>query len=157
MGGITILPDLVLGDIAPADSAMLIVPGGTTMEAGKNPEVIEAARAFLEAGVPVAAICGATMAFARAGLLDERRHTSNAREYLMATQYRGAALYEDAPAVTDGNLITASGIAPVDFARHIFQRLDLYTPEVLNAWYELFKHGNFVPYVTLMQANAGQC
>lgn len=44
-----------------------------------------AARRFLDAGVRVAAICGATAGLARASLLDEGSHTSAAAEYLAAT------------------------------------------------------------------------
>ena len=47
-----------------------------------------AAARFLDAGVPVAAICGATAGLARAGLLDKRLHTSAAAGYLMATGTR---------------------------------------------------------------------
>ena len=57
---------------------------------GGNIEAVEVARVFLKAGVPVAAICGATAGLARGGLLDGCRHTSNSKEYLAATQYRGA-------------------------------------------------------------------
>ena len=43
--------------------------------------------------------------------------------------------------MTDGDVITASGVAPVDFALHIFRRLDLFTPPVAEAWFGLFKTG----------------
>jgi putative intracellular protease/amidase len=152
MGGIRIEPDLTLDGISPEDSAMLILPGGTAWDAGKNMEAVELARAFLKSGTPVAAICGATAGLARGGLLDRCRHTSNSREYLTATQYRGAHFYEDVPALTDDNLITASGIAPIEFARHIFGRLGLYSPRVLDAWYLLFKTGLPEHFTDLMQA-----
>jgi putative intracellular protease/amidase len=115
-------------------------------------EAVEIAGIFLNSGVPVAAICGATAGLTRGGLLDHRRHTSNAREYLAATQYRAMSLYEDSPAVTDDNLITASGVAPVDFAQHIFRRLNLYQPSVLDAWYGLFKTGQPEYFGALMRA-----
>jgi len=152
MGGIRIMPDLALDALGPEDSAMLILPGGVAWEEGRHGQAVEAAGAFLEADIPVAAICGATVALARAGLLDGRRHTSNAREYLAATQYRGAELYEEISAVTDKNLITASGVAPLDFALHIFRRLDLYTPPVLDAWYGLFKTGRPEYFAALLEA-----
>lgn len=152
MGGVRIVPDLTLAQLSPADSAMLILPGGDVWEAGGNPEAIETALSFLDAGVPVAAICAATAALARDGLLDKRRHTSNAREYLEATGYRGQSFYEEAPAVTDDDIITASGTAPVDFAQHIFSRLDLYPPDVLDAWYGLFKTGHREYFDALMRA-----
>jgi putative intracellular protease/amidase len=142
IGGVTILPDLVLDQLAPEDSAMLILPGGESWDQGQNGEASEQARRFLQAGVPVAAICGATSGLARAGLLDKLKHTSNAREYLQATGYGGSALYQDVRAVADGNLITASSIAPIEFAYQIFNMLGVYTAEVLEAWYGLFKTGD---------------
>ncbi|MNC80865.1 hypothetical protein D3C75_1337990 [compost metagenome] len=41
--------------------------------------------------------------------------------------------------VTDGKLITASGIAPLEFAVHVLKALDVMTPEKLKAWYSLYK------------------
>lgn len=139
MGGMRILPDLVLDDLRPADSAMLILPG---LETEHDPETPAAfarkAREFLAAGVPVAAICGATFALAQEGLLDDRPHTSNAAEYLSYTGYSGGAHFVQAPAVTGGDLITASGTSPVEFAREILARLDVFEPHVLEAWYRLY-------------------
>jgi putative intracellular protease/amidase len=151
MGGIRIAPDLTLDEVSPADSAMLILPGGVTWDQGGNTEAVDAAASFLKAGVPVAAICGATAGLARGGLLDARRHTSSIKAYLEATHYRGAHLYEDSLAVTDGDLITASGLAPLEFAQHIFRRLGLYRPAVLDAWYSLFKTGDLKYYNSLLQ------
>jgi putative intracellular protease/amidase len=152
MGGVTILPELTLDDLLPEHSAMLILPGGDSWDQGQNGEALEKARLFLEAGVPVAAICGATAGLARAGMLDDKRHTSNAREYLQATNYQGAALYQDEPAVTDGDLISANSTAPLEFAYQIFKRLDLFPPEMLEAWYGLFKTGDPAHYAALMGA-----
>jgi putative intracellular protease/amidase len=151
-GGLRVLPDTILDALDPAASTMLILPGGDAWDQGGNTEATETARAFLAASVSVAAICGATAGLARAGLLDDRKHTSNARDYLKATGYAGGALYADEPAVTDGDLITASGIAPVDFAYHVFKRLDLYRADVLDAWLGLFKTGDPVYYSALLRA-----
>jgi putative intracellular protease/amidase len=152
MGGLRIEPDCTLDTLSPDKAAMLILPGGMTWETEENRDAIAVAGAFLNSGVPVAAICGATFAMAKGGLLDDRRHTSNAREYLAATQYKGVALYEDAPAVTDGNVITAPGFAPIDFAFHIFNCLELYTKPVVDAWYGLHKTGKAEYFYALMQA-----
>jgi putative intracellular protease/amidase len=81
IGGVTILPDMRLADLHPSQSAMLILVGGTAWDTGKNGEAAEMAWMFLKEQVPVAAICGATAGLARAGILDTRRHTSNALEY----------------------------------------------------------------------------
>ena len=152
IGGIRIQPDMTLEDLSPTDSAMFIMPGGIAWDEGQNIEAVEVARTFLAADIPVAAICGATAGLARGGLLDNRRHTSNAREYLAATEYGGTGLYEDAPAVTDKNLITAAAMAPVDFAYHVFKCLDIYEPPVLEAWYGLFKTGRAEYFGALMKA-----
>lgn len=149
MGGLAILPDGSLDELDVASSAMLILPGGITWDAGKNTEAVEAARRFLDAGRPVAAICGATAGLARAGILDNRRHTSNSLDYLKATGYRGVALYENQPAVIGDNVITASGIAPLEFARCIFDKLGIYAPDKLDAWYKLFKTGDLSHYAIL--------
>ena len=113
MGGMRIVPDVVLDELRPVDSALLILPGADGWLVGGNAEFVEKAAQFIDADVPVAAICGATMGLAAAGLLDNRRHTSNAAEALASTGYRGGEHYVDEPAVTDGNVVTASGTAPV--------------------------------------------
>lgn len=138
-GGVRIVPDTTLSRFRPADSAMLILPGAGTWHAEDgNGAFARAARGCLEDGVPVAAICGATFGLAREGLLDERPHTSSAPEYLAMTGYSGAAYYRSELAVTDGDLITASPIAPVEFAREILDKLNIYRPAVLADWYRLF-------------------
>ena len=78
--------------------------------------------------MPVAAICGATYALAAAGLLDRRPHTGPARAFLASTGYAGTEHFVDELVVTDGDLITASPVAPVEFARAIFARLGMYEP-----------------------------
>ncbi len=154
IGGVRIEPDLALEEISPRESALLILPGGKAWESGGNSEAMATARDFLSAGRPVAAICAATLALARAGLLDDRRHTSNAREYLSACGYRGSGLYCEEPAVTDGHLITASGIAPVDFACEIFRLLNLYSEPALEAWYALFRTGDPAGFQELLSATS---
>ncbi|HEX4310842.1 MAG TPA: DJ-1/PfpI family protein [Acidobacteriaceae bacterium] len=142
MGGVRIEPDLALADLDPTASAMLMLPGGDRWEQGVHEEAVEKAAEFLAVGIPVAAICAATLALARAGFLDNRLHTSNGPEYLKATGYRGRSLYRNIPAIADGNLITASGLAPVDFAYQVFGLLQIYSEPRLNAWYSMFKTGD---------------
>jgi putative intracellular protease/amidase len=155
MGGLRVVPDLGLDDLDPSDSAMLVLPcahGGDTCD-DLAPMAAAAAR-WLAADVPVAAICGATAGLARAGLLDDRRHTSNAAEYLAATGYAGGPLFQEAPAVTDGPLITASGVHPVAFAHEALAALGVYSPAVLEAWTGLYGTGDPAWYSRLMEASA---
>ncbi|MGW7468205.1 DJ-1/PfpI family protein [Streptomyces xantholiticus] len=139
MGGVRIRPDVALADLDPADSALLILTGASLWDTGDDLAPFAArARAFLDAQVPVAAICGATAGLAREGLLDDRAHTSAVSFYLDATGYKGGEHYVDTDAVTDGDLITAGPTEPVAFAREVFARLGVYEGEKLNAWYRLF-------------------
>lgn len=150
-GGIRILPDLSLDELDLSQSAMLILPGGTSWDRGLNGEVIQKAQDFISHGIPVAAICGATAGMARAGLLDNVKHTSNALIYLQATQYKGSSLYVEQPAVTDNLVITAGGTASLEFAYNIFQKLDIYSADVLDAWYGLYKTGEEKYFYALMK------
>lgn len=142
IGGVTIMPDGTLDELEPEQSALLILPGGAGWDEGKHLEAIEKARQFLASDVPVAAICGATAGLALAGILDNKQHTSNAPEYLQALNYQGAAHYQNQPAVTDSNVITAGATAPIEFAYQIFTKLALYDASSLDAWYNLYKTGD---------------
>ena len=145
MGGLRVVPDTALGTVRPGDVELLILPGGDMWEGGDYPRhLLEPLIGdLLAADVPVAAICAGTLALARTGVLNERRHTSNMPSYLQefASGYTGAARYVDAPAVRDGNVITASGLAPVDFAREIFAALRIFDAADEAVWYDMFKHG----------------
>jgi putative intracellular protease/amidase len=154
MGGVRIMPDALLADLDPAGSDILVLPGGELWDAGGGEAFTDAARRFLDAGVPVAAICGATAGLARAGLLDERRHTSAAADYLAATGYAGGDHYVDARAVVDGDLITAGPQSPVQFARATLERLGLVSDRTLEAYEAVFHAGDPAGFPVLMQAAA---
>lgn len=151
MGGVRIVPDMVLDDLDPTGSDLLILPGAEIWDAGGGDAFADAAARFLDAGVPVAAICGATAGLARAGLLDERKHTSSAREYLAATGYAGGDHYIDERAVVDGDLITAGPQSPVQFARATMGRLALASERKLDAYEALFHHGDQAAFPVLME------
>lgn len=154
MGGVRIQPDLSLADLRPQDSSLLILTGAALWDTGEELAPFAAkAREFLDAGVPVAAICGATAGLAREGLLDGRAHTSAVSFYLAQQPgYGGAETYVEADAVTDGDLITAGPTEPVAFAREVFARLGVYEPDVLDAWYRLFHDSDPSAYPVLEAA-----
>jgi len=143
MGGLRVLPDKKLHDVRAADVEILIIPGSDLWE-GSYPQeqVDEVLTGLVAAKVPVAGICGATLALARAGLLNDRRHTSNMPGYIVehVPSYYGTAFYEDLPAVTDKGVITASGLAPIEFAREIFTQLRVFSPADDVIWFDMFKH-----------------
>jgi putative intracellular protease/amidase len=152
MGGMRVIPDVSLADARPEDSAMLILAGGDTWADQAMAPFRAAARRWLAAGVPVAAICGATFGLALEGLLDDRPHTSNAREYLAMTGYAGSDHYRDDLVVDADGLITANSTAPVHFARAIFDRLALYRPDVSASWFKLYGDRDPAGFYELMSA-----
>lgn len=144
MGGLQVMPDRPLHDLEPAAARLLILPGGDLWEgAYPRDEVHHTLRRLSGDGVPIAAICGGTLPVARAGLLDDRAHTSNDQAYLerMAPEYRGARHYTETLAVRDRGVITASGLGPVEFAREIFEELQVFSETDRSLWFHLFKYG----------------
>ena len=95
--------DALTGD---GSLAALVIPGGDHYAAGHE-RLIETVGRFVAEAIPVAGICGATLLLARAGLLDDRRHTSNAASYLEASGYLGGGHYVEEPVVTDRGITTA--------------------------------------------------
>jgi putative intracellular protease/amidase len=139
MGGMKVTPDVTVKELTPADSSLLVLPGADTWADKRHAPILDLADAFLNAGVPVAAICGATIAMGEAGLLDGRPHTSNDLGALkaMAPHYKGEQHYQVQPVVRDGCLITASGVAPAHFAVATLRMLDAMSEEVADTWLEL--------------------
>ncbi|MCX4763772.1 glutamine amidotransferase [Streptomyces sp. NBC_01275] len=157
IGGLRVTPDLALADVRPEDSGLLILPGADLWDTGDDlAPFARAAREFLAAGAPVAAICGAAAGLAREGLLDDRDHTGAVSFYLAATGYAGGRRYVDADAVTDRGLITAGPTEPVAFAREILRLLGVYEGEVLDAWYRLFHDSDPEAYAVLEKAAAAR-
>ena len=152
IGGLKIIPNLSLSEVTLSDAAMLILPGGKSWEEGGNHEAILLAKKFYENKIKVAAICGATLGLAKSGLLDFVQHTSNSKEYLLNSHYKGGNYYLNQLSVSSTGIITASGTAPLEFARDIFKELNLYKAEVLEAWYKLFKTGSPEAFAELMKA-----
>ena len=108
MGGLTVVPDCAVGDIVADTSSVLLLPGANTWDDPKHGAAVKKAAELLGVGGTVCAICGATVALARAGLFEHRRHTSNGAGFLemVCPGYKGNDCYVDEPSVADGNLIT---------------------------------------------------
>jgi putative intracellular protease/amidase len=143
MGGYKISPHIMLDAIRPDEASIFIMPGGEMWEQGPNEDLIKLLHQFHAKGTIIAAICGATLEIARAGLMQGILHTSNSKGYLkaMLPDYRDDDFYVDKLAITDKNLITASGLGSVEFACEIVRLLNIYTREETQELYKMFKHG----------------
>ncbi|MEK4510898.1 glutamine amidotransferase [Paenibacillus anaericanus] len=141
MGGLKILPDIILDECNIETNDALILPGGETWTETIHQPILKFAERCLKEDILVAAICGATMGLAQIGLLNSRLHTSNDLEYLkmVCPTYTGEKYYKMESAVTDGKMITASGVAPLEFSVHVLKALGVLSPKTLDAWYSLNK------------------
>lgn len=148
MGGIRVVPSMAVADVDPADVAVFILPGGDRWEGAPAEIDLQDLLQRLDArGVSLAAICAATAAIARLGLLHGRRHTSNGLDYLRSQvpDYADAAQYVDAPAVRDRGLITACGLGDVEFARELFEELNVLSVEDRALWARMFRTAQLPP------------
>lgn len=144
MGGVRVQPTRRLADVDPAEVALFILPGGDSWEKDGVPdEIVHILRRLDEASVPIGAICAATLAVARSGILRGRRHTSNGLDYLKhyVPEYDGEGAYADEPAVRDHGVITASGLADVEFARELMEELGVLSADDRAFWQTIFRSG----------------
>jgi putative intracellular protease/amidase len=154
MGGISVTPDESIDNISFEENDLLILPGADTWEENNNKKIINLIPELLSQNVTVAAICGATFALAKNGTLNSRKHTSNDKEFLkmICPDYSGERNYLNNPAVIDNNLITASGIAPLEFSYEVFKKMNIMKSETLEAWYQLYKTQNAKFFHALMES-----
>ncbi len=152
LGGLHLIPDDDLGAVDVEGIALLVLPGANTWTTGHQ-RVLNLATTLVHENKTVAAICGATYGLARAGLLDHRPHTSNAPEFLQASDYAGAAHYRQERVVDAEGLITAPATASVDFATAIFRRLEFFPSSVIDAWHGLYTTGERRYYDALVRAD----
>ena len=155
LGNLPLAPEVDLGALdAVADDgslAALVIPGGNHYAAGHE-RLIKAVGHLVDKEIPVVAICGATLLLARAGFLDERRHTSNAASYLEASGYRGGAHYVEAPVATNRGITTASGIHAVPFTAEVMRITGLVPDAIVDSWEQVFLNGKEKDYMALMEA-----
>lgn len=154
MGGLTIVPDMLIKDIQVNKDNVLILPGSDTWGKPENVEILEIAKQFFEANGLVTAICGATVALANVGILDDKKHTSNGVGFLnmFCPSYKGTELYIDKPAVRDGNLITAAATGALEMTKLILEYLDVFDTDTLEHWYAYFDTGNANEFFAMMQS-----
>jgi putative intracellular protease/amidase len=154
MGGIKIMPDVTIDKVSFQDDDLLILPGADTWMQNERDKIIEIVRNLMKTNVVVAAICGATIALATAGLLNNIKHTSNDLQVLemYCHNYKGKANFIAKPAVSSDNLITASGVGELEFAYEIFKALNIMSKDTASLWYKLFKTQESKYYEQLMQS-----
>lgn len=154
MGGIMITPDKDIADVEFQEDDLLILPGADTWMNGNHEKILNIVAEVMNKKVIVAAICGATMALAQKGLLDNRKHTSNGKEVLkmFCSAYQGMDCYVNDPVAVDDNLITATGLAPLEFSYEVFKKIGVMKENTIEAWYQLHKTREAKYFYSLMES-----
>jgi len=70
---------------------------------------------------------------------------------MCSPRYKGQPFYVDKPSVADRNLITASSTGALLWAKQIIERLEVFRPDTLEAWYHYFSSGKEQHFFALMQ------
>lgn len=132
MGGLRVTPDTVAEALRAEAFDGLVLCGGMIWETEKAPDLKPVIDDFMARGKLVAGICGATLALAKAGALNNAAHTSNALRFITDLPgYSGHAHYNDVQtAVRGGMVVTAPGSAPTTFAAEIYRALDFHNEDL---------------------------
>ncbi|MBR8655297.1 DJ-1/PfpI family protein [Achromobacter sp. Marseille-Q0513] len=123
-GGLVVEVSRSIAELTEWHPDVLAVIGGTIWETENAPDISWLLKEHHDRGATLAGICGGTLALARAGLLNDRAHTSNDLGFLERNvkDYAGGHCFvPSACAISDSRVITAPGTAPVSFAAEVFR------------------------------------
>jgi len=154
MGGLDITPDITVKEIKAQKDDLLILPGAETWLTENNDEILCFLKNNIVKDMTIAAICGATHALANYGLLDEIRHTSDDL-YVLKTycpNYKGEKYYCNDYVVSEKNIITATGIAPLEFTYEIFKKTKVMEERTIEAWFNFYSKREAKYFFELMES-----
>lgn len=143
IGGFRVMPDYTFADI-PDDYAALVLVGGYGWLTPAADEVVPVVRKAVEEGKIVGAICNGASFMARAGFLNNVRHTGNGLDQLRlwgGDSYTNPEGYVHRQAVTDGRIVTANGSGVLEFTRELLLLLENDTPERIEMYYQFNRRG----------------
>ncbi|MEI6856161.1 DJ-1/PfpI family protein [Psychrilyobacter sp.] len=152
LGGLTILPDCSVDELKKSEMVAILLPGADTWDDPKHKKILKDIKMYMDEGVLIAAICGATLALANLGILNTYLHTSNSIEYLnyFSEIYTGGDLYKNDLSFVDKNLITASSAGGLLWGKQIMQYLEVLPDEMIGAWFNYYSTGDPKYYLELL-------
>lgn len=142
IGGFKVLPDYDIASV-PDDYEALILIGGMTWRSENTQQIKELVEDCFQKGKILGGICDASAFLGTVGFLNDVLHTSNDLNDLKqwaGSVYTGEAKYIAKQAVSDKNIITANGTAPMEFAKEILLALNVDKDKVSD-WYNFHKLG----------------
>lgn len=154
LGGLTIIPDCSLDEINEDKMVAILLPGADIWNDHNQKLILEKIHSYIDKGILVAAICGATIALSDLGILNNCLHTSNSLEYLcsFSKNYTGQDFYKNELSVDDKNIITASSAGGLLWAKQILEHLKVYSNTTIEAWYKYYLTGDSKYYFELISS-----
>ncbi len=143
IGGFRVMPDYTFADM-PDDYAALVLVGGYGWLTPAADEVVSVVRKAVEEGKIVGAICNGASFMARAGFLNNVRHTGNGLDQLRlwgGDSYTNPEGYVHRQAVADGRIVTANGSGVLEVTRELLLLLENDTPERIEMYYQFNRRG----------------
>ena len=126
------LPDKTVGELNPDEIDLFVVPGGNPSYLFDNTVLRDFITTLNSKNKHIGAICGGPSLLASFGILDNKRCTGDSsgiredEDYIELFQ-KAHVLNEDV--VIDGNIITSTGQAFVEFAVELGKLMNIYTSD----------------------------
>lgn len=143
LGGFTTLPDFDINDY-PRNYEALVLIGGNSWRTEEAKQIVPLVQEAIDNDKLLASICDSTVFLGMNGFLNDNKHTSNDLGGLQTAAedtYTGTELYVHEQSVVDNNLITANGTAYLEFMRDILTKLEAFTPDYIQMYYDINKQG----------------
>lgn len=143
IGGFRTVPDYSF-ETMPEDYAALVLIGGFGWATPVAEQIVPIVRKAIESGKIVGAICNGASFMAKAGFLNNVKHTGNGLEQLQlwgGDNYTNPDGYVHVQAVSDNNIVTANGSATLEFAKELLLLLENDTPERIEMYYQFNRQG----------------
>ncbi len=145
IGGFRVLPDYDIKSV-PSDYEALILIGGMTWRSEDTQQIKALVEDCRQKGKVLGGICDASAFLGTVGVLNDVYHTSNDLHDLKqwaGSIYTGETKYISKQAVSDKNIITANGTAPLEYAKEILFALNVASEEKIMDWYNFHKLGYY--------------
>lgn len=145
IGGFRVLPDYDIKSV-PDNYEALILIGGMTWKRENTQQIKALVEDCRQKGKVLGGICDASAFLGSVGVLNDVYHTSNDLNVLKqwaGSIYTGEAKYIAKQAVSDRNIITANGTAPLEYAKEILLALNVASEEKIMDWYNFHKLGYY--------------
>lgn len=141
IGGVKCLPDYDLQSV-PSDYDALILIGGMSWHNENAMQIKALADDCIVKNKVLGAICDACRFLGSVGALNSAKHTANdLNELKRYAAYNNEKGFIHKQAVSDNNIITANGTAPLEFAREVLKALSVASDEQIKGWYDFHKLG----------------